>query len=198
MKRSVSRNKPTVYVIGGPNGAGKTTFASEFLPDFVQCREFLNADLMAAGLSPFSPEAQNVRAGRLLLERIRELSAAKEDFGFETTFSGRTYARLLSKMKVCGYRTCLFFLWLPTAAMAMARVENRIQQGGHRVPEVDVYRRYSTGLRNWHELYRPLGDAWWLYDASPFPPKPVAHEEGGKCVLLEPELFHHIELTAET
>jgi hypothetical protein len=89
-------NPPTVYVIAGPNGAGKTTFASEFLPDFVKCREFLNADLIAAGLSPFAPEAQNVRAGRLLLERIRELAGERVDFGFETTLSGRTYVKLLT------------------------------------------------------------------------------------------------------
>jgi predicted ABC-type ATPase len=197
MKRSVSRSKPTVYVIGGPNGAGKTTFASEFLPDFVQCREFLNADLMAAGLSPFSPEAQNLRAGRLLLERIRELSSAKKDFGFETTFSGRTYLSLLAKMKSAGYQICLFFLWLPTATMASARVENRVRQGGHGVAEADVHRRYSAGLRNWLRLYRPLADAWWLYDASLFPPKPIAHEQGGKRILLEQELFHQIELSAE-
>jgi hypothetical protein len=89
-------NPPTVYVIAGPNGAGKTTFASEFLPHFVKCREFLNADLIAAGLSPFAPEAQNVRAGRLLLERIRELAGERVDFGFETTLSGRTYVKRLT------------------------------------------------------------------------------------------------------
>src|SRR5439155_14228488 len=115
------------YVIAGPNGAGKTTFASEFLPDFVQCREFLNADLIAAGLSPFAPESQNLRAGRLLLERIRELANTRADFGFETTLSGRTYVKLLGGMKASGYRIVLFFLWLPSAEMAIARVENRVK-----------------------------------------------------------------------
>src|SRR6516162_2321313 len=108
MKRSVSRNKPTVYVIGGPNGAGKTTFASKFLPDFVQCREFLNADLIAAGLSPFAPETQNLRAVRLLLARIGELAGEGANFGFETTLSGRTYVKLLSNMQTNGYRIILF------------------------------------------------------------------------------------------
>ena len=107
---------PTVYVIAGPNGAGKTTFANEFLPDFVNCREFLNADLIAAGLSPFAPETQNLRAGRLLLTRIKELTGAKQDFGFETTLSGRSYVRLLNEMKNDGYRILLFFLWLPSPA----------------------------------------------------------------------------------
>jgi hypothetical protein len=99
MNKSARNKPPTVYVIAGPNGAGKTTFASEFLPDCVDCRQFLNADLIAAGLSPFAPETQNVKAGRLLLERIGELASAGEDFGFETTLSGRTYARLLTGLK---------------------------------------------------------------------------------------------------
>lgn len=134
---------PTVYVIAGPNGAGKTTFASEFLPDFVDCREFLNADLIAAGLAPFAPETQNIRAARLLLERIKELAAAKSDFGFETTLSGRTYARLLKEMQEKhGYKIVLFFLWLPTADMAVSRVANRVRQGGHHVPEIDIRRRH--------------------------------------------------------
>src|SRR5437870_9445832 len=117
---------PTVYVIAGPNGAGKTTFASEFLPDFVQCREFLNADLIAAGLSPFAPQTQNVRAGRLLLERIGELVSARADFGFETTLSGRSYIQRLQAMKVDGYRVVLFFLWLPSPDLAVARVRSRV------------------------------------------------------------------------
>jgi predicted ABC-type ATPase len=108
---------PVVHVIAGPNGAGKTTFATPFLPRFADCRQFLNADLIAAGPSPFAPETQNVRAGRLLLERIRELSNAKENFGFETTLSGRGHARLLTNMKQNGYRVSLFFLWIPSAEL---------------------------------------------------------------------------------
>ena len=122
MNKSARNKPPTVYVIAGPNGAGKTTFASEFLPDFVDCRQFLNADLIAAGLSPFAPETQNVKAGRLLLERIGELASAGEDFGFETTLSGRTYARLLTGLRRDGYRVALFFLWLPSADLAVLRV----------------------------------------------------------------------------
>lgn len=146
-------NKPTVYVIAGPNGAGKTTFSSEFLPDFVNCREFLNADLIAAGLAPFAPETQNVRAGRLLLERIKELATDKRDFGFETTLSGRTYIRLLHQMQEQGYRVVLFFLWLPSADMSVVRVANRVRQGGHNVPEPDIRRRFRSGVRNLFQLY---------------------------------------------
>ncbi|MCA9096696.1 MAG: zeta toxin, partial [Planctomycetaceae bacterium] len=101
---NVDQGQPTVYVIAGPNGAGKTTFATEFLPNFVDCREFLNADLIAAGLSPFAPESQNIKAGRLLLERMRELKAERKTFGFETTLSGRTYFKILRDLKDSGYR----------------------------------------------------------------------------------------------
>ena len=169
MKRKKPR-PPTAYVIAGPNGAGKTTFASEFLPAFVRCREFLNADLIAAGLSPFAPETQNTRAGRLLLERIRELVAEQADFGFETTLAGRTYLKLLGDMKPSGYRVVMFFLWLPTADAAVRRVALRVKQGGHSVPPGDVRRRYRAGLRNFFELYRPILDGWWCYDASRLTP----------------------------
>lgn len=185
---------PTVYVIAGPNGAGKTTFASEFLPDFVDCREFLNADLIAAGLAPFAPETQNVRAARLLLERIKELATAKTDFGFETTLSGRTYIRLLKEMQEQhGYRIVLFFLWLPTADMAVSRVANRVRQGGHNVPEIDIRRRHAVGQRNLFQLYRPLVNAWWLYDASSLPPSLIANEEDGHCSVILSEQFEKIQ-----
>ena len=188
---------PVVYVIAGPNGAGKTTFASEFLPDFVQCREFLNADLIAAGLAPFSPESQNVRAGRLLLERIRELANARADFGFETTLSGRTYVKLLGGMKARGYRVILFFLWLPNADMAVARVENRVRQGGHNVPMADIRRRYTAGGRNLFRLYSPILDGWWLYDASRLPPKLIASEEGAQLRVKQKRLYRRIKEQVE-
>ena len=188
---------PTVYVIAGPNGAGKTTFASEFLPDFVQCREFLNADLIAAGLSPFAPETQNVRAGRLLLERIGDLASERADFGFETTLSGRTYVKLLGDMRQNGYRVVLFFLWLPSADMAVARVENRVKQGGHSVPPDDIRRRYVAGVRNLFRLYRPILDDWWLYNASSLPPKLIAAKERDQLTVKQKRLYRRIEQQAE-
>jgi predicted ABC-type ATPase len=187
---------PIVYVIAGPNGAGKTTFASAFLPDFVQCREFLNADLIAAGLSPFAPETQNVRASRLVLERIRELADQRANFGFETTLSGRTYVKLLGDMRASGYRLVLFFLWLPSAEMAVTRVENRVKQGGHNVAADDVRRRYLTGLRKLFGLYRPIVDGWWLYDASRLPPKMIAKEEQGRPTIKLKRLYRRIEQQA--
>jgi predicted ABC-type ATPase len=109
----------TVYVVAGPNGAGKTTFATEFLPGFVHCREFLNADLIAAGLSPFAQETQNFRAGRLMLTRFRELADQRTSFGFETTLSGRVHLGLLRDLRQQGYRVVLFFLWLRSAELAI-------------------------------------------------------------------------------
>jgi predicted ABC-type ATPase len=188
---------PTVYVIAGPNGAGKTTFASEFLPAFVRCREFLNADLIAAGLSPFAPETQNVRAGRLLLERIHELADERADFGFETTLSGRTYVKLLGGLRANGYRVVLFFLWLPSADMAVARVEIRVTQGGHHVPAEDVRRRYTTGVQNLFRQYRPILDGWRLYDASRLPPRLIAKEEQRKLTIKQKRLYRRIEQQAE-
>jgi len=189
--------KPAVYIVAGANGAGKTTFANEFLPNFVDCREFLNADLIAAGLSPFAPETQNVRAGRLLLSRVRELAEAKQDFGFETTLSGRSYVRMLSQMKSNGYRVFLFFLWLPSSNLALARVANRVRQGGHNVPEADIRRRFELGMRNLFQLYRPLLDAWWLYDASELPPTIIAKEEGGNVDIVLSDLYEQITRSVE-
>lgn len=183
---------PTVYVVAGPNGAGKTTFASEFLPDFVKCKVFLNADLIAAGLSPFAPETQNLRAGRLLLERIGELAGKRADFGFETTLSGRTYVKLLTDMKATGYRIVLFFLWLPNAEMAVARVENRVKPGGHSVPSEDVRRRYQAGARNFFQLYRPIVNDWRLYDASRLPPTLIARERNERLVIKRKRIYRQI------
>ena len=188
---------PSVYLIAGPNGAGKTTFASKFLPEFVDCKEFLNADLIAAGLAPFAPESQNFRAGRLLLQRVRELSNQQVDFGFETTLSGRTYATLLKRMKRSGYQVMLFFLWLPSADMAVSRVANRVRQGGHNIPEADIRRRYASGLKNFFETYQRLVDAWWLYDASRLPPRIVALQEQGDLKITETEVFDEIQQQLE-
>jgi predicted ABC-type ATPase len=183
---------PTVYVIAGANGAGKTTFAARFLRDFVQCRQFLNADLIAAGLSPFAPETQNLRAGRLLLERIGELSRVRDNFGFETTLSGHTYARLLTELRREGYRIVLFYLWVPSADAAVVRVANRARQGGHSDPETDIRRRFASGLRNFFRIYSPLADIWWFFDASGLPPRLIAREEEGTLDIADPDAFHQI------
>lgn len=190
--------QPIVYVIAGPNGAGKTTFAAEFLPTFVECREFLNADLIAAGLSPFAPETQNVKAGRLLLERLRELSAERKTFGFETTLSGRTYVKILRDLKQSGYRVELFFLWLPSVELAISRVAGRVRQGGHNVPVPDIRRRFSLGLNNLVCRYRRIADSFRLFRASIVPPELICDESDSQLTIHIPELFDRFtRMTAE-
>jgi predicted ABC-type ATPase len=181
-----------VYLIAGPNGAGKTTFAKEFLPEYVHCREFLNADLLAAGLSPFDPDTAAIRAGRLLLARIRELSEQKKEFGFETTLAGRGYAGMLRAMKSRGYLIHLFFLWLPDVDMAIARVAHRVGEGGHNIHESVIRRRFILGLRNFFELYQPLLDSWTLFDNSGLTPDIIASEKDGVLNVTQPEVFQSI------
>lgn len=190
---SESVNQPTVYVIAGPNGAGKTTFANEFLPASVDCRHFLNADLIAAGLSPFAPETQNALAGRILLKRIEELVDSRENFSFETTLSGRSYVKLIRDMKEQGYHIVVFFLWLPEVNLAIDRVSSRVRQGGHSIPEADIRRRFAKGIRNFFELYRPLLDEWCLYDASVLPPATIAWEKEGRLTVEQLSPFATIE-----
>ena len=155
-----------VLIIAGPNGAGKTTFAMEFLPHEADCPIFINADLISAGLSPFRPDRAAVRAGRIMLSRIHEHIARGESFAFETTLSGRGYARLIPGWRRQGYRVTLFLLRLPTPEVAIARVRQRVREGGHDVPEAVIRRRYDAGWRNWERLYKGLVDEWAVYDNS--------------------------------
>jgi predicted ABC-type ATPase len=163
-----------IAIIAGPNGAGKTTFAREFLPREADCPDFINVDLIAAGLSPFDPDRASVRAGRLVLEEIRRRVRAGESFAFETTLSGRRYAQLIPLWRNAGYHVKLIFLSLPTAELAAARVSSRVAQGGHGVPEHVIRRRFDAGLRNFQEIYRGLVNSWILYDNSGSEPKLIA------------------------
>lgn len=159
-----------ILIIAGPNGAGKTTFAREFLPNEADCPVFVNADLIAAGLSPFAPEVAAVRAGRVMLEQIGMHAKEGRSFAFETTLSGLAYARHIRQWQGLGYWVELFFLALPTAEMAMARVAERVKQGGHSVPEAIIQRRFDSGRRNFENVYRALVDAWAFYDNSEISP----------------------------
>lgn len=153
-----------IIIIAGPNGAGKTTFAREFLPNEAACPIFVNADLIAAGLAPFAPETAAVRAGRLMLAELARHSAARESFAFETTLSGRTYLRHIDQWQRAGYRVELIFLQLNHADEAVARVQQRVRQGGHDIPEEVIRRRFAAGLDNFHRHYAPVVDAWVLYN----------------------------------
>lgn len=153
-----------IVIIAGPNGAGKTTFAHEFLPNEAGCPIFVNADLIAAGLSPFQPDFAAVKAGRLMLKEIHAYAQLGASFAFETTLAGRTYARMIPGWQAAGYHVKLLFLALPSAEMAIARVAERVRQGGHNVPEEVIRRRFTAGRTNFDKLYRELVDAWALYD----------------------------------
>jgi predicted ABC-type ATPase len=153
-----------IIIIAGPNGAGKTTFARSFLPQEAQCPRFINADLIAAGLSPFAPEAAARKAGRLMIEEIEDCVRRGESFAFETTLSGRGYLPRIRQWRERGYPVSLFFLCLPNAETAIARVAERVKQGGHHVPEDVIRRRFAAGLRNFHEAYKSAVDAWALFD----------------------------------
>ena len=167
-----------ILIIAGPNGAGKTTFATEFLTNEADCPTFVNADLIAAGLNPFQPVRSAIQAGRIMLEMIDRYVEIGESFAFETTLSGRGYASMIAGWQARGYRVHLFFLRLPMPEMALARVRNRVAEGGHDVPEEVVRRRFEAGWRNFREVYADLVDEWALYDASGG--SPVVIDEGGK------------------
>jgi predicted ABC-type ATPase len=180
---------PILYIIAGPNGAGKTTFAREFLPNYAECKNFINADLIAQGVAPFSPEAAAFRAGRLMLEEIDLHAKRSESFGFETMLSGRSYLSLIRDLKKRGYKVHLFFLWIPTVALALRRVRARVLEGGHDVPEDVVRRRFDRSIRNFLVCYRPLGDSWMLFDNSGATPAILAFEKQGSLRIMNRQLY---------
>lgn len=153
-----------IIILAGPSGAGKTTFARSFLPREAQLLHFFNADLIAAGLSPFAPEAAAVRARRVMLDEMERAARTGESFAFETTLSGLRYRRHIRRWKADGYHVGLFFLRLPDAEMAIARVAERVRQGGHDIPEPVIRRRFAAGLRNLDAHYKRAVDAWAVYD----------------------------------
>lgn len=155
-----------VLIIAGPNGAGKTNFATEFLPNEADCPSFVNADSIAAGLSPFRPSSVEFRASRLMIDTIHGYAARGESFAFETTLSGRGYIRWIPLWRERGYHVKLFFLRLQTPEMAVARVRQRVSEGGHDVPEAVVRRRFRAGWNNFERVYRDLVDEWTVYDNS--------------------------------
>jgi predicted ABC-type ATPase len=167
-----------IIIIAGPNGAGKTTFATEYLQREANCPHFINADLIAAGLSPFDPDAAAVQAGRLVLSEIRRRVKRRTSFAFETTLSGRTYAHQIPQWRSVGYKVHLIFLKLRSIRLALARVKARVAQGGHHVPAAVVRRRFKKGWGNFELIYRPLVDRWMLYDNSGA--APVLLEQGGR------------------
>lgn len=156
--------RPTLYIIAGCNGAGKTTASYSVLPDWLECREFVNADEIARGLSPFNPESVAIEAGRLMIHRIESLVGQRKTFAIETTLATRSYAALVHKVHDRGYNVVLLFFWLPSPEIAVKRVAKRVSEGGHNIPSETIYRRYWLGLQNFFDIFIEIVDSWSFYD----------------------------------
>ena len=157
---------PHLIIIAGSNGSGKSTSAPSLLKDSLEVADFVNADVIAQGLCAFQPENAAIQAGRIMLDRIHELANKNINFAFETTLASRTFAPWIYKLKEKGYQFHLVFLWLKNPELSILRVKERVKSGGHFVPEETIRRRYTSGLKNFFKLYRPLTDSWQLYDNS--------------------------------
>ena len=174
-----SRDMPNLFIIAGPNGAGKTTYARDFLPIEMRCHEFVNADLIAAGLSPFRPASAEFEAGRIMVRRLQQLAAERKDFSFETTLSSYGYVSMLEEMREAGYRIRLDFLWIRDLDVSRQRVSSRVVKGGHDIPDDVQQRRFAKGIRLLLEHYRPLIHYWRIFDNSGSEPKLIVEEEDG-------------------
>lgn len=172
-----------LYIIAGCNGAGKTTASYTVLPKILDCREFVNADEIARGLSPFNPNSMVIEAGKLMLLRIHELLDKGETFAIETTLATKSYIHLVRQAHTCGYSVSLLFFWLRDPALAIQRVAERVQNGGHAIPQDVIKRRYVAGIQNLFNLYMNIVDSWSIYDNSTNPRRKVAI--GGKSVETE-------------
>jgi predicted ABC-type ATPase len=175
---------PILYIIAGPNGAGKTTSAESLLPNVLNCVEFVNADLIAKGISPYNTDAVAIQAGRIMLQRISELMNAKVDFVIETTLSTLSYAKFIKECKHNGYEIVLIYIWLNHPDIAVQRVAQRVAKGGHNIPEEVIRRRYFKGLKNLNKIFLTLCDEWVLADNSSKELEIIARkDEKGEMIL---------------
>jgi len=186
---------PNLVVLGGPNGAGKTTASRRILVGPLAVDEFVNADIIAQGISAFDPESAAMQAGRVMIERLRQLTARRVSVALETTLASRSFAPMAKELAIVGYHFRVVFLWLPSAEMALERVRERVLLGGHNVPEEVVRRRYEAGLRNFFRIYSPIAASWVFYDNSyKTSPREVARGTAGRIELgSDPELWNNIE-----
>jgi predicted ABC-type ATPase len=182
-----------LYIIAGCNGAGKTTASFTVLPEVLNCKEFVNADEIARGLSPFQPETVAIQAGRLMLKRIDDLMYEKADFAFETTLASRTYVNTIRRAKELGYTVTLLYIWLPSPEMAKKRVKQRVLKGGHNVPEQIIINRYYNGIKNLFELYISEVDEWAFFNSSESNYKLIAFYKKGEHNIIDEKLFQEIK-----
>jgi predicted ABC-type ATPase len=183
---------PQCFIIAGPNGAGKTTFALMFLPRYVGCVNFVNPDLIAKGLSPFVPQRAMIKAGRLVLQEIRRYTARRENFPIATTLSARVYLNEMRSLKSAGYSVHAFYLWIPSPEFAIARIRNRVESGGHDVPEEDVRRRFRRSLVNFFGVYETLVDTLHLFDNSGRQPRLVLRSDKGGATVYDQDCYQSI------
>lgn len=183
---------PNLYIIGGCNGAGKTTASYTVLPEVLNCREFVNADEIARGLSPFQPENVAFQSGRIMLNRIRELIHEGADFAFETTLATKSYTSIIKHAISKGYKITLIFFWLESPELAKERVKIRVENGGHNIPEDTIERRYFRGLKNFFTLYLRLTDGWLVYNNSSSMPELIAKGEDGDIVITNTDIWNRL------
>jgi predicted ABC-type ATPase len=188
---------PTCWIIAGPNGAGKTTFALEYLPQVAQCSRFVNADLIAAGLSPLAPERELLAASRLFLGEIEACIAKREDFAFETTLAGRSYLKLVRRLQTAGWRVELIYLALPSMEMSKLRVAERVAHGGHNIPVADIERRFARSLGNLLNSFSTQVDACRCFMNSDASPELVFEQQGEVRNVLHMPYYQHLLKEAE-
>jgi predicted ABC-type ATPase len=192
LRMSAAPAVPVCRIIAGPNGAGKTTFALKYLPEVAPGTAFVNADLIAAGLSPLAPDRQLVAASRLFLRQIERHVAARRDFAFETTLSGRGYLRLVRRLRAAGWRVELLYLALPNVEMSRLRVAERVAHGGHSIAPADIDRRFPRSLRNLLDLYAGAVDETTCFLNSGPAPEIVFVEQGGQRTILDEVVYHEL------
>lgn len=175
-----------LFIISGCNGAGKTTASYTILPELLDCDEFVNADEIAKGISPFNPDSAAIQSGRLMLNRINDLIKREKDFAFETTLSTKSYKNLVLKAKKENYQITLLFFWLRTPELAVKRVETRVKEGGHNIPEQVIRRRYDNGLKNFFNIFKSIVDEWIFIDNSGEPYEIIAQKD-----LPNSEIIHN-------
>ena len=185
---------PRLYIISGCNGAGKTTASYSLLPEMLDCKEFVNSDEFAKGLSPFDPSKASIKASRLMLMKIRYLLKKHEDFAVETTLATRTLLKIVKSAQAAGYTVTLLYFWLNSPDLAVERVRARVEAGGHNIPEETIRRRYNTGIYYFFKLYAPISERWILADNSQIPFRVIAEGSKDEVINIRDEETYNVIL----